>query len=62
MADEGEDLKGDRGGDTGNTKQKGAGPKAEKGDQRREEMGSPTGPTRPGANQNSRSGSDSNAS
>ncbi len=31
-ADQGEDLKGDRGGDTGNTKQKGKGPTAEKGE------------------------------
>ncbi len=59
MADEGEDLKGERGGDTGNTKQKGTGAKAEKGDQRREEMGNPSGPTRPHADRNSRSGSHS---
>jgi hypothetical protein len=31
-----EDVKGERGGHTGNTKQKGKGEKAEKGDQRRE--------------------------
>jgi len=61
MADEGEDLKGERGGDTGNTKQKGTGAKAEKGDQRREEM-SDRSPTRPHADRNSRSGSDSGAS
>lgn len=30
------DPKGERGGDTGNTDQKGKGPQAEKGDQRRE--------------------------
>lgn len=60
MADEGEDLKGDRGGDTGNTKQKGKGPQAEKGDQRREEM-SDNSPTRPHADHSNRSGSDSNA-
>ncbi len=42
-----EDVKGERGGDTGNTKQQGKGEKAEKGDQRRE---NPThsGPTRRG--------------
>lgn len=60
MAEEGEDLKGDRGGSTGNTKQKGKGPQAEKGDQRRENM-SDKSPTRPNADRNSRSGSDSNA-
>lgn len=59
----GVDKKGDRGGDTGNTKE----PKeqgGEKGDQRRdkEEMTGSVGPTRPGASSNTRSGSDSNAS
>ena len=56
---QGEDVKGERGGDTGHTKQKGKGMKAEKGDQRRDEMGKHSGPTRPGANRHSRSGSDS---
>ncbi len=45
--DEGEDIKGDRGGDTGETKQAGKGAKAEKGDARRVKQHS--GPTRPGA-------------
>src|SRR5690349_6290766 len=36
-SDPGPDLKGERGGDTGHTKQKGKGEKAEKGDQRREQ-------------------------
>jgi hypothetical protein len=43
--EQGEDLKGDRGGDTGETKQQGKGKQAEKGDQRREKMGKPSGPT-----------------
>jgi hypothetical protein len=42
--EQGEDLKGDRGGDTGETKPLGHGKQAEKGDQRREKMGKP-GPT-----------------
>lgn len=53
-----EDRKGERGGDTGNTDQKGKGPQAEKGDQRREKPVH-SGPTRPGADRSSRSGSDS---
>ena len=57
---QGEDPKGERGGDTGETKQKGTGAKAEKGDQRRE-GGRHSGPTRRGANPRKRSGSDSNA-
>ncbi|MBA3946646.1 MAG: hypothetical protein H0X37_19045 [Herpetosiphonaceae bacterium] len=57
------DPKGERGGDTGHTKQKGKGEQAEKGDQRREEMGN-EGPTRPGAqgDHHSQSGSHSNES
>jgi hypothetical protein len=48
MARDGYDPKGERGGDTGKTDQKGAGPGAEKGDQRRD---TPihSGPSRPGA-------------
>ena len=46
--DEGEDIKGDRGGDTGETKQVGKGPQAEKGDARRGNRRH-SGPTRPGA-------------
>jgi hypothetical protein len=61
MADQGEDVKGDRGGDTGNTKQQGKGPQAEKGDERREKMGD-QGPTHSGGNPRGRSGSESNAS
>ncbi len=59
----GPDVKGERGGDTGHTKQKGQGEQAEKGDQRREEMGN-EGPTRPGAQDghHSQSGSHSNTS
>ena len=54
-----EDRKGEHGGDTGKTDQKGKGPKAEKGDQRREKPVH-SGPTRPGAqNTGARSGSDS---
>ena len=60
------DPKGEYGGDTGKTDQKGKGPQAEKGDQRRE---NPVhgGPTRPGAQgtdseHGKRSGSESNAS
>ena len=53
------DRKGEHGGDTGKTDQKGTGPKAEKGDQRREKPVH-SGPTRPGAqNTGARSGSDS---
>ncbi len=61
-ADE-EDVKGDRGGDTGNTKRP-EGPNAEKGDQRRdkEQMTGTVGPTRPGGSGDSRSGSKSNES
>ena len=43
--DDGEDRKGERGGDTGETKQLGHGKQAEKGDQRREKMGKSSGPT-----------------
>jgi hypothetical protein len=57
---QGEDLKGERSGDTGHTKQKGEGAKAEKGDQRREEMHNPKGPTRPGGSSHGRPGSESN--
>lgn len=57
-----DDPKGARGGDTGKTDQKGKGPQAEKGDQRREEHQS--GPTRQGSQSTkhkhgSRPGSDS---
>ena len=55
------DEKGDRGGDTGNTKD----PKyGEKGDQRRDkdEMTGSVGATRPGGSGDSRSGSKSNES
>ncbi len=45
--DEGEDIKGERGGDTGETKQVDKGPTAEKGDARRENRRH-SGPTRPG--------------
>ena len=45
---EGEDIKGDRGGDTGETKQVGKGPTAEKGDARREKR-QHSGSTRRGA-------------
>jgi hypothetical protein len=53
------DIKGERGGDTGKTKQVGKGQKAEKGDARRE---SPqhSGPTRPGGSSHGRPGSESN--
>lgn len=54
------DVKGERGGDTGHTKQKGKGPQAEKGDQRREKPVH-SGPTRPGRPTRDRSGSDSNS-
>ncbi len=59
------DPKGERGGDTGNTDQLGHGPTAEKGDQRREEMGNEAKrPSRPGAQggHHSESGSQSNDS
>ena len=47
--DEGEDIKGDRGGDTGETKQFGKGAQAEKGDARRgNKRHQHSGPTRPG--------------
>lgn len=47
--DEGEDIKGERGGDTGETKQVGKGPQAEKGDARRgNKRQRHSGPTRPG--------------
>lgn len=54
-----EDPKGERGGDTGPTKQKGKGEQAEKGDQRRDTPVH-SGPTRPGRPEKDRSGSDSN--
>ena len=53
------DPKGERGGDTGKTDQKGKGVQAEKGDQRREEPVH-DGPTRRGARPGNRSGSKSN--
>lgn len=55
------DVKGERGGDTGNTKQVDKGEQAEKGDARRE---SPvhSGKTRPHADHNGRPGSESNES
>ncbi len=46
--EDGEDIKGESGGDTGETKQVGTGAKAEKGDARRENRRH-SGPTRPGA-------------
>ncbi|MFL5759054.1 MAG: hypothetical protein ACJ789_04905 [Thermomicrobiales bacterium] len=60
------DPKGERGGDTGKTDQKGKGKQAEKGDQRREEP-MHSGPTRRGAQgkdheHSKRSGSESDAS
>ena len=55
------DPKGERGGDTGPTKQKGKGPMAEKGDQRRGEHNHHSGPTRPGGSSRGKPGSDSNA-
>ncbi len=60
--DEDYDPKGERGGDTGKTDQKGKGEQAEKGDQRRETPVH-SGPTRRGTGrgQSDRSGSDSNA-
>ncbi len=63
MADEGEDIKGERGGDTGETKQVGKGHKAEKGDARREEMEGKrhAGQSRPGGSSRGRPGSESNA-
>jgi hypothetical protein len=59
------DPKGDHGGDTGKTDQKGKGPQAEKGDQRRETPVH-SGPSRPGSQgtrsvHDKRSGSESNA-
>lgn len=59
--EEGVDVKGERGGDTGNTKQVGKGPQAEKGDARRDEHNHSSGPTRHGVHGGSGdSGSDSN--
>jgi hypothetical protein len=60
------DWKGERGGDTGPTKQKGKGQQAEKGDQRREKPVH-SGPTRPGSQgtdseHGKRSGSESDES
>lgn len=59
------DPKGERGGDTGNTKQLGKGPQAEKGDQRREEMDTDSrSHSRPGSQsgEQNRSGSQSDES
>jgi hypothetical protein len=53
------DIKGERGGDTGPTKQIGKGQKAEKGDARRENPPH-SGPTRPGGSSRGKPGSDSN--
>lgn len=63
--DSGPDPKGERGGSTGDTEQKGQGTQAEKGDQRREKPVH-SGPTRGGPQGSTnrrakRSGSDSNA-
>jgi hypothetical protein len=55
----GKDIKGERGGDTGPTKQVGKGQKAEKGDARRENPPH-SGPTRPGGSSRGKPGSDSN--
>jgi hypothetical protein len=55
----GKDIKGERGGDTGPTKQIGKGQKAEKGDARRENPPH-SGPTRPGGSSRGKPGSDSN--
>ena len=55
-----QDPKGERGGDTGPTKQKGKGQMAEKGDQRRDEHGHHSGPTRPGGSSRGQPGSESN--
>ncbi len=55
------DPAGERGGDTGKSSYKEDGPQAEKGDLRRDTPVH-SGPTRRGANQRSRSGSDSNES
>ena len=46
---QGEDINGERGGDTGETKQVEKGAKAEKGDARRPKDLKHSGPTRPGA-------------
>lgn len=62
--DQDPDPKGERGGDTGNTKQKGKGAQAEKGDQRRETPVH-SGPTRGKGSagpSHGRSGSESNGS
>ena len=64
--DDRDDPKGERGGDTGNTDQKGKGDQAEKGDQRRENPVH-SGPTRRGSQgtdsgKKHRSGSDSGGS
>jgi hypothetical protein len=53
------DPKGERGGDTGKTDQKGKGPQAEKGDQRRENRAH-EGKTRPNNAQRGQAGSQSN--
>jgi hypothetical protein len=55
----GEDLKGERGGDTGKTKRP-EGKDAEKGDRRREEAHNPGGQSRPDAAPRNRNGSQSN--
>lgn len=57
---QGEDVKGERGGDTGNTKQQEKGETAEKGDARREYR-QHEGQTRERTDHDDRSGSDSNA-
>ena len=54
------DVKGERGGDTGNTKTAGKGEQAEKGDQRRENMGNQS-PTRPHGQGGHHSGSGSHS-
>lgn len=65
MRDDDDDPRGERGGDTGKTDHKGKGPRAEKGDQRRDDPVH-AGPSRPGAQgtdseHGKRSGSESDA-
>ena len=60
MSDEKSDPRGERGGDTGKTQQKGKGEGAEKGDQRRKKPVH-SGPTRPGGSGRGKPGSDSNS-
>lgn len=57
--DDGPDEKGERGGDTGETKQKGTGAKAEKGDQRHEDESRGRKGERPGGSSHGRPGSES---